>query len=132
MKFLLTATLILSIATVSAQDNRQEFDVADQLTRTLSWVAPTTRINGAELSASELLGFRLYSGQDKDQLEVFLELDTDITEYTFNLVEGSTFYAISAVDTLGTESDLSVIKEVYVIDTSVPVEPTAPDDVVIQ
>lgn len=67
----------------------------------VGWGIPTQRVSGAPISPSELAGYFLYYGTNKDNLNVRLKLpDRNIREYTINgLVPGTYYFAVSAYDT---------------------------------
>ncbi|MEJ2691642.1 MAG: fibronectin type III domain-containing protein [Candidatus Thiodiazotropha sp.] len=90
----------------SSNDNRQPSAGNSVL---LSWVAPTTRVDDSFLPVSELDGYRIYYGTTAADLNVLVDLNDDsITEYTVDtLPAGNYYFAVTAYDTEGTESNLS-------------------------
>ncbi|MEJ2621071.1 MAG: putative Ig domain-containing protein [Candidatus Thiodiazotropha sp.] len=75
----------------------------------LSWVAPSTRTDGSVLELNELSGYRLYMGTSADNLSPVLDLDDyTLTDHVMeNLESGTYYFAITAYDQSGNESDLS-------------------------
>jgi hypothetical protein len=75
----------------------------------LSWVAPSTRADGSALALSELSGYRLYMGASADSLSPVLDMDDyTVTDHVMeNLESGTYYFAITAYDQTGNESDLS-------------------------
>lgn len=52
--------------------------------------------------------FNVYRGSDHDDLSLYVRVPSDIQEYVeIEIPDGTTFYAVSAVNSDGTESDLS-------------------------
>lgn len=73
----------------------------------LSWMPPTRRVNGNALG--NVSGYRLYFGQDSASYtdQILLE-GGGLTTYTVeNLTQGTWYFAITALDSSGIESDLS-------------------------
>ena len=75
----------------------------------LSWVAPTTRTDGSTLDLSEIAGYRLYMGTSATNLEPVMDVDdcTINNHVMENLETGTYYFAITAYDLTGNESDLS-------------------------
>jgi fibronectin type 3 domain-containing protein len=75
----------------------------------LSWVAPATRTDGSVLELNELSGYRLYMGTSADNLSPVVDLDDfTLTNHVMeNLESGTYYFAITAYDQNGNESDLS-------------------------
>ncbi|MBN1240075.1 MAG: putative Ig domain-containing protein, partial [Gammaproteobacteria bacterium] len=76
-------------------------------TATLSWTAPTQRTDGSALT--DLTGYRVYSSTDPDDLGSPTDIDNaGITTYVVeNLTSGTWYFAVTAVDSSGLESDFS-------------------------
>lgn len=73
---------------------------------TVSWSAPTTNIDGTALS--DLAGFRIYFDHKPLSKESPFTFVGNQTEFTVpNLEPGLYYFAVTAVDTGGDESDLS-------------------------
>ena len=89
-----------------------EYDMTEQATRTLSWVAPTERVDGSPILPGEIAGYRIYSGSTEANFVAEAEVAGNVLSYEFALLEGTTLYAITAVGARGIESALSVIKTV--------------------
>ncbi len=77
----------------------------------LAWVAPSTRADGSSLDLSEIHGYRIYMGTTSSNLEPVMDLDDGNAETTVmdNLETGTYYFAITAYDNDGSESDLSNI-----------------------
>jgi fibronectin type 3 domain-containing protein len=80
-------------------------------TVSLSWDAPTTRTDGSFMPLSSLMGFRIYIGTSKDNLQAQIDIeDADAENYTTESLDPGTYlFAVSAYDVYGLESDLSNI-----------------------
>jgi hypothetical protein len=77
----------------------------------LAWVAPSTRTDGSSLDLSEIHGYRIYMGTTSSNLEPVLDLDDGNADSTVmdNLETGTYYFAVTAYDDAGSESDLSNI-----------------------
>lgn len=107
-----------------------------EATSALSWDAPTTRVDGTELKATQIKEFRIYHGIDvgesplaigPDYTAVSGENATDITiELTPRVEPYVVSFAISTVDRDGLQSVLSetVTKAFQVDSTATPGAPT--------
>jgi len=86
-------------------------DVAPQVSGTavLSWSIPTLNMDGTPLS--DLAGYRVYRGDSPSTLTEVIELPgSGNTAYTFNqLALGTHYFAVSAYNSLGTESSISEV-----------------------
>ncbi len=82
-------------------------------TATLSWVAPSTRVDNSALSMSEIGGYKVYMGTSASTSD--LSLYEDINDpYQMELVvedlsPGTYYFAVTAYDQYGVESDFSVV-----------------------
>ncbi len=78
-------------------------------TATLSWEAPTTTTTGSALT--DLAGYRIYYGISASDLSQSIQLNTvGVQTYVIdNLGQGTWYFAIKAVTTVGVESALSDI-----------------------
>jgi len=78
-------------------------------TAALSWSAPTHYMDGTPLT--DLAGYRVYRGDSPSTLNEVIELPgASNTAYTFNqLAIGTHYFAVSAYNSLGTESSISEI-----------------------
>ena len=77
----------------------------------ISWVAPTSRVDNSTLSLSEIAGYRVYRGTDPDNL-VLLKDTTDPSITNLNITEtqpGTYYYAVTTYDTNGLESNYSEV-----------------------
>ncbi|MEJ2620869.1 MAG: putative Ig domain-containing protein [Candidatus Thiodiazotropha sp.] len=77
----------------------------------LSWVAPSTRTDGSPLPLSEISGYRLYMGTNRNNLSPVVEVSGSTTHTVENLETGTYYFAITAYDQTGNESDLSNVVE---------------------
>ncbi|MCU7926975.1 MAG: putative Ig domain-containing protein [Candidatus Thiodiazotropha sp. (ex Dulcina madagascariensis)] len=75
----------------------------------LSWVPPVTRTDGNPLDMSEIAGYKIYMGSSQDNLEPVMEYeDRTIQNHLFENIEtGDYYFAVTAYDTDGIESDFS-------------------------
>lgn len=79
----------------------------------LVWEPPKIRLDGSPLHLSELRGYRILYGLNRQQLDQKVEInDPYTTQFELSGLQGSTyFFAIQAIDELDNESSLSdVIK----------------------
>jgi hypothetical protein len=74
---------------------------------TLSWMPPTENTDGSSLT--NLAGYEVHYGQDRDNLDQTVRLDNpSITRYTVeNLSSGTWYFAVVAVNSAGVTSMLS-------------------------
>jgi hypothetical protein len=75
----------------------------------LSWQAPSKRVDGQSLSMSEIAGYRIYYGTSSGDYDSVLPVDDP---YTFTiqidaLPAGNYYFVMTAVDTNGNESGYS-------------------------
>ncbi len=75
----------------------------------LSWTAPIVRSDSSPLPLSEIGGYKIYSGTDPDNLAFLFDTnDSSVNEYTIrNLAPEKYYYAITAYNQSGTESEFS-------------------------
>jgi len=80
-------------------------------TARLTWDAPATRADGSQLQPAELAGYTVYVGASSETLTPQVEInDPAKTEHTFTDLSASTYYyAVSARNKYGDESDLSLV-----------------------
>ena len=72
----------------------------------LSWIAPEENVDGSELV--DLAGYKLYFGENSRDYDESIELtDTSATTHTLELPTGSYYFAMTAFDTEGHESNYS-------------------------
>jgi hypothetical protein len=78
---------------------------------TLSWAIPTTRTNGSPLAISEILGYRIYMGNNQDELSMLIDLQHNTTtSYSLtNLPSGIYYFTVTTYDYEGNESPFSNI-----------------------
>lgn len=74
---------------------------------TLSWEAPTTTTQGSQLT--DLAGYRIYYGINRSDLSGTVQLNSvGLQTYVLdNLGQGTWYFAIRAVTSMGVESPLS-------------------------
>jgi len=91
--------------------NLQVAAVPTVFSTTLSWIAPSTRTDGASLSMSEIDGYRIYMGDNADALAPVMDInDGSIMNLTLdNLAAGGHYFAVTAYDLDGNESEPSNI-----------------------
>ena len=73
-------------------------------TVTLSWNAPTTNTNGTPLT--NLAGYKIHYGTASRTYTATFAIG-NVTNYAFALPAGTYYFAVSAFDTLGLESNYS-------------------------
>jgi hypothetical protein len=78
----------------------------------LAWIAPSSRTDGSALEMSEIAGYRIYMGTTANNLEPVLDLeDGSLDAHVMEDLENGTYYfAVTAYDTAGNESDLSNVE----------------------
>ncbi len=75
---------------------------------TLSWTPPGTRVDGSSISLSEIGGYRINYGQDRNNLNQVIEVPAGTSQTTINnLATGQWFFTIRVVDTNGLSSEPS-------------------------
>lgn len=119
--FALLIALIISPAHADDELTRKNMLIDPDVT--LSWVAPTTRVDGTPLDDGEIAGYRFYFAVSGDQLSLLIDLPSDTLSYQTIVIEGVTHYAVTAYNTDGVESDFSVLRGVIGF---TPKPPSAP------
>ena len=78
---------------------------------TLSWQAPTERADGTPLT--DLAGFRIYYGSDREDLDAVIELDNPgLSRYVVeNLAAGTWYFSMTAYDDANLQSSPSAVVE---------------------
>jgi fibronectin type 3 domain-containing protein len=72
----------------------------------LSWTAPQGNTDGTNLT--DLSSYHIYYGTAANQLNSMIEVSNTTTSYVIsNLAAGTWYFAITAVNSIGVESDLS-------------------------
>jgi uncharacterized lipoprotein NlpE involved in copper resistance len=106
---LLVALFTLVGCHSSDQSNTAQSVPSGNGTATLSWEAPTTTTSGSALT--DLAGYRIYYGISASDLSQSIQLNTvGVQTYVIdNLGQGTWYFAIKAVTTVGVESALSDI-----------------------
>ena len=81
----------------------------------ISWTIPTKRVNGAALPISELKGYEIYWTRPSDKSKGTIKVGPGTkVSTTFDVYTPSTYYfAMSAIDTTGLKSPLSLMVEAY-------------------
>ncbi|MEW8027529.1 MAG: hypothetical protein AB2792_11070 [Candidatus Thiodiazotropha sp.] len=86
----------------------------------LSWISPKTRTDGSYLISSSVAGYKVYYGNNNDDLQLLVDIQgSGIDEYRIGVpTAGSYFFALAVYDTQGTEGQLSnvVLKEAFSFD----------------
>lgn len=106
-----TEVVALSAFTISVQTaTTPTGDIA------LSWVAPSTRTDGANLDLSEIGGYVVHLGTSSNNLQSWVDInDNTTTTHTINNLAYGTYYiAITSYDTDGNTSSFSNIVTVVV------------------
>jgi hypothetical protein len=85
------------------------FDITAVTTATLSWQAPSTNMDGSELT--DLAGYILYVGPSSGIYIRTIDVGSLLTYTLTDLAPGSHYFCVSAVDLSGNESICS--NEVY-------------------
>lgn len=98
-------SLILSILTSCGVDGKSSQGSSNYAA--LSWQAPTTNVDGTELT--DLAGFKIYYGKASGTYSEIIDINNPITtEHTIEgLAEGTYYFAATAYDIMGNESDYS-------------------------
>ena len=114
-----TAGIVISVSDGRATTSLPVFSVAvvnpalapppTTYSVTVSWVAPTTNVDGTPLA--NLSGFKLYYGQSAQALDRVLQIGTPSTtsQSVQNLASGTWYFAVAAVNAAGLESALSAL-----------------------
>jgi hypothetical protein len=77
-------------------------------TATISWTPPTTNTDGSPLT--DLTSYRIYAGAAPNQLAPFVVIDNGFSDCVVNgLSPGLYYFAMTAVNSQGIESDLSTV-----------------------
>lgn len=106
------SAITISVSDGQAVTQLESFDLTVQsTTATLSWVAPTTRIDGSPLPISEIAGYKIYMGSAPNNLNLAaLITDPYLMEHKFSeLSTGTYYFAVSTYTQENVESGLSVI-----------------------
>ncbi|PCI14571.1 MAG: hypothetical protein COB71_02490 [Thiotrichales bacterium] len=77
----------------------------------LSWVAPSTRVDNSALPMSEIGGYKVYMGESATELTLYKDI-SDPYQMEFivkDLAAGTYYFAVTAYNQYGAESDFSVI-----------------------
>jgi len=77
----------------------------------LSWAAPTTKIDSTSLSMSEVGGYKVYVGSSESTLVLYADIsDPYQMEYVVeSLNAGTHYFAVTAYSLSGAESDFSSV-----------------------
>ncbi len=83
-------------------------DVTVDRSARLNWTPPSTRVNGAALKTEEIAAYRIYHSTEDGKVETVYDIGAGQNAYELaDLISGTHFFAITAIDTKGFESDLS-------------------------
>jgi nitrite reductase/ring-hydroxylating ferredoxin subunit len=104
--------IIISVSDGKLQASLPPFAIMvnpEEGTATLSWTAPTQNTDGSPLT--DLAGFRVYHGASPGSLNEMTQLPgATTTSYTYGqLASGTHYFAVSAYNSAGGESELSDI-----------------------
>jgi len=79
---------------------------------TLSWSAPTTRVDKSPILLSELKGYRIYYGTTAGNLTLLIDLEepTTVQYVVEGLTEGTHYFAVSVYDVEDNESAWSTVR----------------------
>jgi len=80
-------------------------------TATLSWVAPSTRVDNTPLPMSDIGGYKVYMGGSVGTLELHADISDpyQMELVVENLATGTYYFAVTAYNQYGAESDFSVV-----------------------
>lgn len=80
------------------------------------WAVPTTRIDGATLSASDLKGYEVYYTNDTGSVSATVPVSggSTLSALVSNLTTGNYYFSVAAIDKLGDKSALSTLATVSV------------------
>ncbi|WP_318998011.1 PA14 domain-containing protein [Marinobacter sp.] len=82
---------------------------------TLSWTAPSTRVDGSSIALSEIDFYEISYGQEPDKLTQIVQVPGDLDSYRFtDLAPGTWYFSIRVVDTQGRSSSTSNIVQAEV------------------
>lgn len=105
--YIISATLIIMTLGLVGCDGSDE---TVKNIATLTWVAPTTRIDGSFVPMSEIAGYKIYRGASSDSMiPVVIINDPYTMEYqfsTFTLDDDTYYFSVTAFDTDDLESDI--------------------------
>jgi hypothetical protein len=100
--------VVITNTTGAVTTSKAQLTVAIDRTAKLSWTPPATRVNGTALAATEIASYRVYHSTEDGTIEKTYDVAAGQNDYELaNLVSGNHFFAITAIDTKGYESDLS-------------------------
>ena len=75
---------------------------------TITWMAPTTKVDGSSLNAGEISAYNVYYGDSTQNLVLAATLNAGSYEHTFtDLGPGRYYFAVTASDTNQNESSFS-------------------------
>jgi len=79
---------------------------------TLTWTAPSTRVDGESIALSEIQSYIVRYGRVQGELDQQVTVDSTETSYQFdNLESGTWYFAVQVVDINGLVSELSEVIE---------------------
>lgn len=80
-------------------------EMAPDQTVTVSWVAPSTRVDGSSISLSEIESYEISYGQNQANLGQTQRVPGGVTTFTFNgLGSGTWYFQVRAIDSEGLRS----------------------------
>jgi len=79
-------------------------------TATITWLAPTTKVDGSSLNAGEISSYNVYYGESTQNLILAASLNSGSYEHTISdLAPGTYYFAVTVSDTNQNESSFSNI-----------------------
>lgn len=104
--------VVITNDTGTLKTSPAQLDVAIDRAAKLSWIPPTTRANGAALNIDEIAAYRIYHSTEDGATEEVYDVAANESSFKLdNLASGRHYFAITAIDTKGLESDLSNMTE---------------------
>lgn len=102
--------VVITSAGGSVTSQTAQLTIIIDRSASLSWETPLLREDGSPLTANDITGYRIYHSTQDGSLETHYDIDSETTTLALeNLTSGTHFFAITAIDQAGLESDLSNI-----------------------
>ena len=100
--------VLITNTTGTLASKTASLDVTVDRSARLNWTPPSTRVNGATLNSEEIAAYRIYHSTEDGKVETVYDIGAGQNAYELaDLISGTHFFAITAIDTKGFESDLS-------------------------